>query len=287
MNLKLQMAYKHYFKFYCYLICFSIQFCTNAIAQPTPNRVFIIGSKHNGNKQLTAKDLYQLISKIKPDIILLEFDSTTVIECDIRKVWGAKSAEFLGIWENPIEYKAARKYKEIVKEVCLAPFDIYIPNRRKYVDYKNAMEASHNSIMTQLFYENKFSSTDSIQFNDYNLLNKSLIQKLDSNLVVMNRESLNDTAKKVFEIERTFIKNITEKYTELQPYSNWFNADILFWVERNKKMCAQITRELNANSDKTILILTGLLHKYYLSNYLQQKELAKLCKVIPLSLVKN
>lgn len=281
------MAYKHYFKFYCYLICFSIQFCTNAIAQPTPNRVFIIGSKHNGNKQLTAKDLYQLISKIKPDIILLEFDSTTVIECDIRKVWGAKSAEFLGIWENPIEYKAARKYKEIVKEVCLAPFDIYIPNRRKYVDYKNAMEASHNSIMTQLFYENKFSSTDSIQFNDYNLLNKSLIQKLDSNLVVMNRESLNDTAKKVFEIERTFIKNITEKYTELQPYSNWFNADILFWVERNKKMCAQITRELNANSDKTILILTGLLHKYYLSNYLQQKELAKLCKVIPLSLVKN
>ena len=281
------MAYKHYFKFYCFLICCSNQFCTNAIAQPTPNRVIIVGSKHNGNKQLTSKDLYQLISKIKPDIILLEFDSTTVVDCDIRKVWGAKPAEFLGIWENPIEYKAARKYKEIVKEVCLAPFDMYIPNRRKYVDYKNAMEASHSAIMTQLFNENKFSSADSIQFNDYNLLNKSLIQKLDSNLVVMNRESLNDTAKRVFEIERTFIKNITEKYIELQPYSNWFNADILFWIERNKKMCTQITRELNANSDKTILILTGLLHKYYLSNYLQQKELVKLCKLIPLSQFPN
>lgn len=274
------MEYKHYFKFFYIFIFVN---CTNAIAEPTPNRVIIIGSKHNGNKQLNSKNLYQLINKIKPDIILLEYDSTTIIDCNIQKVWGTKTAEFLGIRKNPLEYKAARKYKEKVKEVCLASFDIYIPNRRNYVDYKNAMEASHNVSMTQLFYENKFSSRDSIHFNDYNLLNKSLIQKLDSNLIVMNRESLNDTAKKVFEMEKTFIKNITEKYIELQPYSNWFNSDLLFWEERNKKMCAQITRELNANSDKTILILTGLMHKYYLSNYLKQKELEKLCKLIPLS----
>ncbi len=281
------MAYKHYFKFYCYFICFCCQFFTNGITQPTPNRVIIVGSKHNGNKELNPKNLYQLISKIKPDIILLEFDSTTVADCDIKKVWGAKTAELLGIWNNPLEYKAARKYKEKVKEVCLASFDVYIPNRRNYVDYKNAMETSHSSAMTQLFNDNKFSSTDSIQFNDYNLLNTSLIQKLDSNLITMNRESLNDTAKRVFDMEMTFIKNITEKYTELQPYSNWFNADILFWEERNKKMCAQILRELNANSDKTILILTGLMHKYYLSNYLQQKELENLCKLIPLSQILN
>ncbi len=281
------MAYKHYFKFFIYCICFSSQIYTIANAEPTPNRVIIIGSKHNGNKQLTTKSLYQLISKIKPDIILLEFDSTTVVDCSIPKIKGSKTAEFLGIWNNPLEYKVARKYKEKVKEVCLASFDIYIPNRRKYVDYKNAMEAAHNSMMTQMFDENKFSYKDSIQYNDYNLLNKSLIQKLDSNLKVMNRESLNDTAKRVFEMENTFIKNITEKYVELQPYSNWFNADILFWEERNKKMCSQITRELNANSDKTILILTGLLHKYYLSNYLKQQELEKLCKLIPLSQVLN
>jgi len=287
MNLKLQMAYKHYFKFYFYFICLCCQFCTNAIAQPTPNHVIIVGTKHNGSKQLTSKNLYQLISKIKPDIILLEYDSTTVADCNIQKVWGAKTAEFLGIWKNPIEYKAARKYKEKVKEVCLASYDIYIPNRSKYVSYKYAMEESHSFSMTQLFNDNKFTSIDSIQFNDYNLLNKSLIQRLDSNLIIINRESLNDTAKKVFEIEKTFIKNITEKYIELKPYSNWFNADILFWEERNKKMCAQITRELNANSDKTILIITGLMHKYYLSNYLQQKELEKLCKLIPLSQIMN
>ncbi len=39
---------------------------------------------------------------------------------------------------------------------------------------------------------------------------------------------------------------------------------------------------LNANSNKTILIITGLLHKSDIENFLKRKELASLCTLIPL-----
>lgn len=252
-------------------------------AEPTPNRVIILGTKHNGNKYLNANSLYKIIKKINPDIILLEFDSTSVSDCDIKKVNGAKLAEFLGIWNNPIEYRAARKFKEIKKEICLAPFDIYIPNRKEYVSYQRLMEKSHTEKLNLLFKENKFNKKDSVQFVQYNQINNTFLEKLDSNLLIMNRESLTDTIRKISNIENNFIRQITNKYVELQPFSNWYNTSSDFWEYRNNAMCLKIIRELNANSDRTILILTGLMHKYYLTHFFKKKDFKKLCTIIPLN----
>jgi len=76
---------------------------------------------------------------------------------------------------------------------------------------------------------------------------------------------------------------LTNKYNELQPYSNWFNAAIDYWELRNKKMCQNIARALNDNNGKTIIILTGLMHKYYLTDFLKQKEMEKLCTLVSLN----
>lgn len=262
-------------------------FWFEAAAEPSPNRVVILGTKHNGNKYLNANSLLKIIQRINPDIILLEFDSTSVSDCDIKKVNGAKIAEFLGIWDNPIEYRAARKFKEIKPEICLAPFDIYIPNRREYIAYQRLMEKSHLVKLTSLFNENKLNEADSAQFTQYSKINNALLEKLDSNLLIMNRESLNDTIRVISFLENNFIRQITSKYNELQPYSNWYNSSSDFWEQRNNGMCLKIMRELNANSDRTILILTGLMHKYYLTNFLRKKELEKLCKIIPASEAMN
>lgn len=255
----------------------------HSIAEPTPNRVVILGTKHNGNKFLNTNSLFKIIQRINPDIILLEFDSTSVSDCDIKKVNGAKLAEFFGIWDNPIEYRAARKFKEIKPDICLAPFDIYIPNRREHIAYQRLMEKSHLEKLSSLFNENKLNETDSVQFAQYTKINNALLEKLDSNLFIMNRESLNDTIRVISVLENNFIRQITSKYSELQPYSNWYNASSDFWEQRNNGMCLKIMRELNANSDRTILILTGLMHKYYLTNFLCKKELEKLCILIPAS----
>lgn len=249
---------------------------------PSPNRVVILGTKHNGNKKLTAKSLLSILKKINPDIILLEFDSTIIKDCSITPVRGARTAEFLGIWHNPIEYRAARKYKAQKKTVCIAPFDIYIPNRKNYITYTSTMEKLHIEALNKLSVEHKLSSSDADQFNQYSNLNNAFLSYLDSSIEVMNRNTLSDTIYQIISLEKTIIKQITQQYNDLQPFGNWFQSHTNFWEERNAGICHKIARELYANSGRTILILTGLMHKYALEKFLHKEEMANLCKLLTL-----
>ncbi len=264
------------------ILIFSLLICSYCISQPTPNRVIVLGTKHNGNKQLTVKSLLSIIQKINPDIILLEFDSTIIKDCKITPVWGAKTAEFLGIWHNPVEYRAARKYKEQKNSVCLAPFDVYIPNRKNYIAYTSTMEKLHQETLNKLFVEHILSNTDSDQFSMYSNLNNAFLSYLNSRIEVLNRSSLSDTIQQIIMLEKTIVKHITQQYNELQPFGNWYNSHTNFWEERNIGMCNKIALELYANSGRTILVLTGLMHKYALENFLRKKEMANLCQVLTL-----
>ena len=272
----------------CYLLSLLI-FHQPTLAQtkntyPSPNKVIVLGSVHSGNKSYTVSKLHKTIKAINPDIILLEFDSTTATQCAIPYVFGQRTAEFLGIWKNPIEYRATRNYQRKHKEVCIVPFDMYIPNRSTYVKYQYQMESSHYATLNQLYNENKFSTADSAIFEPYAALNNAFLQKLgNDNLQVLNSASSMDTVKQIVQLEATNVKTLTNKYNELQPYSNWFNAAIDYWELRNKKMCQNIARALNDNNGKTIIILTGLMHKYYLTDFLKQKEMEKLCTLVSLN----
>jgi hypothetical protein len=266
-----------------FLLFYFFLLSVNSYADPTPNRVIIIGTKHNGNKEITHSRLLKILEKIKPDIILLEVDSTMAANCSIRKVGGTKTAEFLGIWKNPLEYTAARKYAEQNKDVCIAPFDIYIPNRKSYIDYQLKMERSHTAALQQLAVEKKYSLADSMAYHQYKSINNAFIDILKKDLLAINRETLIDTVQRIIAFESKEIRTITNHYPTLEPFQNWYNYSNDFWSFRNKGMCERIYRELLANSDRTIVILTGLLHKYYLNDYLNNPNLNKLCEVIPLS----
>lgn len=254
----------------------------SAIAEPSPNRVIILGTKHNGNKLVTVGSMLQIIKRINPDIILLEFDSSVIKNCSINKVWGAKTAEFLGVWNNPIEYRAARKFKEIKDSVCIAPFDIYIPNRKSYIAYTQLMEKSHQETLLRVYNEGLLNTGDAEDFNNYTNINNAFLRLLDSSLLRMNSPNLTDTIETIIYKEKHAIRRISMNYPALQPFSNWYNAQVDFWEERSEAINKKIWKELNANSNKTILIITGLLHKSDIENFLKRKELTSLCTLIPL-----
>ena len=226
--------------------------------------------------------MLQIIERINPDIILLEFDSSVIKNCSINKVWGAKTAEFLGVWNNPIEYRAARKFKELKDSVCLAPFDIYIPNRKNYISYTQLMEKSHQETLLRVYNEGLLNASDANDYNSYTNINNAFLGLLDSSLVRMNNPNLTDTIQTIIYKEKHAIRRITMNYPALQPFSNWYNAQVDFWDERSEAINKKIWNELNANSNKTILIITGLLHKSDIENFLKRKELASLCTLISL-----
>ncbi|MDO8995431.1 hypothetical protein [Sediminibacterium sp.] len=277
------MAYKPYSNWKKWVVITSLLIAAySANAEPSPNRVIILGTKHNGNKLVTVKSMLQIIERINPDIILLEFDSSVIKNCSINKVWGAKTAEFLGVWNNPIEYRAARKFKELKDSVCLAPFDIYIPNRKNYISYTQLMEKSHQETLLRVYNEGLLNASDANDYNSYTNINNAFLGLLDSSLVRMNNPNLTDTIQTIIYKEKHAIRRITMNYPALQPFSNWYNAQVDFWDERSEAINKKIWNELNANSNKTILIITGLLHKSDIENFLKRKELASLCTLISL-----
>lgn len=277
------MAYKPYSNWKKWVVITSLLIAAySANAEPSPNRVIILGTKHNGNKMVTVKSMLQIIERINPDIILLEFDSSVIKNCSINKVWGAKTAEFLGVWNNPIEYRAARKFKELKDSVCLAPFDIYIPNRKNYISYTQLMEKSHQETLLRVYNEGLLNASDANDYNSYTNINNAFLGLLDSSLLRMNNPNLTDTIQTIIYKEKHAIRRITMNYPALQPFSNWYNAQVDFWDERSEAINKKIWNELNANSNKTILIITGLLHKSDIENFLKRKELASLCTLISL-----
>ena len=277
------MAYKPYSNWKIWVVITSLLIAAySASAEPSPNRVIILGTKHNGNKLVTVQSMLQIIERINPDIILLEFDSSVIKNCSINKVWGAKTAEFLGVWNNPIEYRAARKFKELKDSVCLAPFDIYIPNRKNYISYTQLMEKSHQETLLRVYNEGLLNASDANDYNSYTNINNAFLGLLDSSLLRMNNPNLTDTIQTIIYKEKHAIRRITMNYPALQPFSNWYNAQVDFWDERSEAINKKIWNELNANSNKTILIITGLLHKSDIENFLKRKELASLCTLISL-----
>lgn len=283
MNLKLHMVYKPYFKLCPGWLLLSCLLLTSVLqAEPSPNRVIIIGTKHNGNKLLTVKSMYNAIKRINPDLILMELDSTIISNCSINKVWGAQTAEWLGIWKNPIEYRAVRKYQKKNKQVCISPFDVYIPNRKTYIAYNRAMEKSHQETLSNVYQQGLLNSPESDEYEKYTEINTAFLQILDSSLLQMNRASLTDTIENILYKEKHFIRRLTLQFPALQPYGNWYNSQLDFWDERSAAINKKIWDQLNANSNKTIVIITGLLHKAEIENFLQKKEMASLCKLITL-----
>ncbi|BDQ10958.1 hypothetical protein [Sediminibacterium sp. TEGAF015] len=277
------MVYKPYFKLIIYLLLVPCLLFTSSIhAEPSPNRVIIIGTKHNGNKKLTVKSMYNVIKRINPDLILMELDSTIISNCSINKVWGAQTAEWLGIWKNPVEYRAVRKFQKQNKLVCVSPFDVYIPNRKTYIAYNRAMEKSHQEALSNVYLQGLLNGPESAEYEKYTEINNAFLQVLDSSLLQMNRASLTDTIENILYREKHFIRRLTLQYPALQPYGNWYNAQLDFWDERSAVINKKIWDQLNANSNKTIVIVTGLLHKADIENFLQKKELAALCKLITL-----
>ncbi|WP_152530886.1 hypothetical protein [Sediminibacterium sp. C3] len=231
---------------------------------------------------LTVKSMYNAIKRINPDLILMELDSTVISNCSIKTVWGAKTAEWLGIWNNPIEYRAVRKYQKKNKQVCISPFDVFIPNRKTYIAYNRAMEKSHQETLSNVYQQGLLNSPESVEYEKYAEINNAFLQILDSSLLQMNRASLTDTIENILYREKHFIRRLTLQYAALQPYGNWYNAQLDFWDERSAAINKKILDQLNANSNKTIVIITGLLHKSDIESFLQKKELNTLCKLITL-----
>ena len=260
------------FRFFSSLMFFAIIAIAGNSQDTSTTTIYIIGTKHIGNAFVNPDSFIEIFNRIKPDIILVELDSGSVKNCSHKLRWGAPLAKFLGIYKPSKEDIAVMKYRSLNRQVCVKSFDIVIPKRRKYIKTQTKNENRLYGGLNDLFFKGRMLEKDSIIYNRLINLDKAFWTAANSSLEKMNDRSTVSISKELMKYKQDTLQQIIGHYPQFKSLQSWHKKQVDFWAFRNQEMCRIILDEIKENKGKKIIVLTGLLHKYFLVDCLKEKE---------------
>lgn len=231
----------------------------NGFSQTThaPTEIYIIGTIHNGNKCIDHNTLYDILIQIKPDVILWEYHE------DFETVFGLRTARFLKIANIGIEQLALQKYAKKHRHHMIYGFDTLIVNRKLYV--KKRMQITDNLFGN--LDTTKMEKKDSLIYAGY--LQKSNFYYsflLNSRLEDINKKDIIDSSRILYKWDREKILPLSRKYVTDSVLVQKYEAELDYWEARNEYMVKRIQEYIDKYPEKRFVILTGLNHKYFLTD---------------------
>lgn len=234
------------------------------------SKIYIIGTVHSSSNILTPEKLLEILDNIKPEILLQESDShdMSIYFDDIDPNSNERNASFNYIKKNPktlnlsFEFEGRNSYR---KNNGMTPTDNLTIN-----------------LIDSLYNNNLLSDENSNIYKRYNDANKVLIEYFKSDIKALNgiefetfnryRQHLQHhelpkiTNSEIIFSERFVTKPNGEKISYREGFKLWCN----FWDLRNNTMASNIIKTVYQNKGKTIVVLTGVQHKYYLKELLEK-----------------
>jgi hypothetical protein len=228
-------------------------------------KVCVIGEFHEENELINPDTVFQILEKIKPDLILIEMDSSYFTK-DFTFDFD-KDPDILSTNQNIASYRYQQSYK-----IPLRPYEISGRNEfyRKENYFKKEREI-FNQIYT-FHSENKLSKASENYF-EILISTLELYAKVKYNSL---KEVNSDLNQKFTELKyRTIYDLIISIPQDTEELNNWIPFAQLqkdFWVKRNEVMAENIVRYSKEFEDKTIVVFMGFEHKYYIVNLLKEQN---------------
>jgi len=247
--------------------------------------VVIIAVSHTESRFMNTDSLLLVLQKVKPDLILDEMQSPSGFytkEKELRDL--PKSVQLrtkLGIGKKiPPEKLVLYEYLKIDPNIIIRPFDIYIKDRNKYIRQDSEWENKFFAIVNDPNYSNTLSSYQTDLFLQYVRLNNFLYDITRKSYFDMNQPDVPDSLRKMIAVSDPFIMSIVDSVPIAGSLKPYYEKNKIFWRERNEKMANNIIEYIQEYPGKRIVVLTGLLHKHYLMDLLQQAPRRDLFKVV-------
>jgi hypothetical protein len=237
--------------------------------QNAKTEILIIGTIHNGNKYFNDKTLVKILEKHNPDIILWEQSEKFKPTIGLLTGFNLKIVKRVSI-----EQIALQKYSRINKDVKILPYDTVFASKKKYIKRKVKIE---NAFFNQLNIAPK-AFADSLSYANY-VYKRNAFYKSIMNLPIaeINKPNIFQIPKDLFLQETQEILPLAKKYIADSLLVKEFENEDNFWIARNNYMVSKILQYSKQFEGKKIIVFTGLYHKYYLNNELeQQKDIALL-----------
>ncbi len=241
-------------------------------------KIIIIGVSHKETQFMNADSLLTILQQIKPDLILDEMQSPSgyyTVEKKFRNPpsVGYRLRNAVGLTSQmPPEKKVLYKYIKVDTNILIQPFDIYIKNRNKWISQDEKWEKTYIKILNSEALYNQFTAYRKKQHEQYVSLNNFLFNITCKSYLEMNQPSVADSLRKLECISDIHLRAIFDSISMTSSLKPYYEEKAAFWHERNKVMAENILDFSSKYSGKKIVVLTGLLHKYYLLDLLIPKQ---------------
>lgn len=248
-----------------YLFLFSIIIFagfTNYTQAGNETELYIIGTVHESTEAFNSDTLLNILNEIKPDVILVECDSSYMTR-DFRLKEDIKHA-FL-------ETSAITEYLN-VRSAVLRPYDI--SGRDEFLDDQNRMsnEAELFSEIASLNEKGSYSKgAVEIFTRIFSMINTAGNMSFEKASYINSPEgSLKIDTINYYTYEG--LSTLISLTPELKNYGKYWKDECRFWEKRNKVMTENILKYLKQFKGKRIVVLCGFAHKNILKKDIQQKR---------------
>lgn len=221
----------------------------------------IIGTQHNPTDHINSQSIYKQLNKIKPDVVLMEQDSSTMND----------NGEFL-INSDELEPTAVRRLEKDYP-VIVRRFDY--KNRNKFYE-DNQIFRKEDIFFHSLdsVYTNKLMDSLSNDVYQNMIAVNAILNTMGSNanLKELNSVTYQQISKLRQELDYNGFLGICYRVKYMRKYAKFWKQDGDFWTFRNNTMVDNILKYCDEYKGKKIVVLTGAMHKYFLFGTIEKKQ---------------
>lgn len=221
----------------------------------------IIGTQHNPTDNINSRSIYDQLNKIKPDVVLMEQDSSTMSE----------DGDFL-INTDELEPIAV---KRLLKDYSVIVRRFDYKNRNKFYN-DNQIFKKENTFFHSLdsLYSNKLMDSLSITVYQNMIGVNTILNTMNSSADLKELNSV--TYQQISKLRQTLnydgFLGICYRIKYMQQYAKFWKQDGDFWTFRNNTMVDNILKYCDEFKGKKIVVLTGAMHKYFLFGAIEKKQ---------------
>lgn len=245
----------------------------SAVIRQTPE-LYIVGLSHAASANRNADSLLEIARYINPDLILVETDILSGYFRENYQLvapphWYRTAGKLKLAASMPPEMEFIYNYRSLDSQVLILPFDMAIPNRKKYIRESGKAEYKLLKDLNKAFAKNEIADSLLTSHFQYVAYSNWLVQLTARTFQQLNDPAITDSIRQMMSQESSYLHNLFQQVPRLKSHKAAFEQREQHWRKRNETMATNILRFIKGSMPKRVLILTGLLHKYYLEDLLK------------------
>ena len=232
----------------------------------------LLGTVHQPIQNFTPDSLYNILNKIKPDLILFEVDSSFFTnEFKFKKRWESN--------ENIATIKYMNNYK-----VDVRPYEFTGRNQYRIKIESRPTDSKASKLLDSLYGNNQLDTSDKQSYQHFLQINDSLNALAHLGARAFNRPETDSIAEIRQEFQYKMLLRIMDKYSVFAntyyfknendsiSYYEGYKKASEFWDLRNHTMANNILHFVREYPGGRIVVLNGYFHRYYLKKLVQPRQ---------------